>query len=74
MTVVDAIKEAAYLVATDPQGAALRLEKAGDRLHELAAQLRNGNPWQVPGGIADRVKIKVIGPDGLVKQAVEVIG
>ena len=67
------IVEALDMIATNPIGAAERLDKIGDYIKNLATQIREQaaqehNPWQVSGSMGDRVRIQVLGPDGHVKR------
>lgn len=59
---------------SDPDGAADRLEKLAAKLLEVAKQLRSRktlSDFQTPGGMGERVRIDVVGPDGQVKQQVD---
>ncbi len=54
----------------DPLSAADDLEAMAAKLMGAARDLRNRpvDPFQVPGGMVDRVKIGVVGPDGQQKE------
>lgn len=54
---------------------AQRFDKAAEFLSKMAAQLRQDpNPYSVPGGMSNRVQMSVRGPDGAVRQRVDVKG
>lgn len=67
------------LMATDPLAAADEFEKTGNEMIALAQRLREtahlsqsqDNEF-CPGGLSDRVRIKVLGPNGDLKRDVEV--
>lgn len=61
------------VVARDPS-AAPDLEALADRLRALAADLRAGDPAggiASPGGMADRVRMDLIGPGGELKHSID---
>jgi len=63
------------LLATDPLGAADAIENVSARLREQAEAIRKvvsaeQSPFKVPGGMVDIVKMRVVGPNGEIKQSV----
>lgn len=64
----------ARVAARDP-AAADEVEMLADRLRALAVELRRGGGGDpgllTPSGMADRVRMRVVGPDGEVKQAID---
>jgi hypothetical protein len=60
------------LMLTDPLQAADRLDDLARKLTELAVSLRieQSPGYLAPGGMGDRVKVQVFGPDGTIKQDV----
>ncbi len=66
------------LLATDPLRAADHLDAMADRLRQQALAIREQarqatpeNPYKVPGGMADVVKMQVRGPGGELKQSID---
>lgn len=61
----------AKIAANDPT-ASDDVDRLADRLRALAERLRSGEPVAQgiiqPSGMKDRVKMAVIGPDGVVRQ------
>lgn len=60
--------------AEDPEGSALKLEQAAQRAAALAKMLRKLQAFSrgiSRGGIADRVQMDLVAPDGTVKQHVD---
>ena len=58
------------LLLGDP-AAADELDRLGDKLKEKAAQLRAEQAPRSTGGMGDRVQMRLVGPDGTVKQVVD---
>lgn len=71
------LREILELLATDPLLAADAIDRYADQLKERAREIRElverGRTAQAdaPGGMGDRVKMAVVGPDGGVKQTVD---
>ncbi len=64
-------ESAAQLLYADPGAAADRLDQIGSLVHEYAARIRantGGRAPASPGGLGDRCRMRVAGPDGVVKQ------
>ena len=62
-----AVKDLLNLIATEPMKAAKQMDEMADKLKKTAVQIRLGqikNPYKNPNGMADKVTISVIGPDG----------
>jgi len=73
-TAADAVAEMLELIAADPLAGAEKLEEMGNGLLELARRLRETAPpsgFRDPGGMTDRVKMSVVGPDGTVRQTID---
>ena len=63
------LQEILQEMAERPLMAAERLEGMAGGLLELASRLRqSAEGTRDPGGMADRVAIRVVGPDGEIKQ------
>jgi hypothetical protein len=63
------------LIASDPITAADKLEEMGRGMLELAQRLRESPPaaggTRDPGGMSDRVRMRVVGADGQIKQQID---
>lgn len=74
-TALGDLREVLSLLARDPLAAADRIDAIANRLHEQAeairSRFRSEDPYTVPGGMTDRVKANVIGPDGQIKQSID---
>lgn len=55
------------LVARRDPDAAPQLHKLADKIRALAFQLEADAGMRSPGGMSDKVRMQVIGPDGQVK-------
>lgn len=60
----DNLRQILDLMVSDPKAAATRLEKMAAELIDLAGQLRSGDSQRDVGGMVDRVKTRVVGPNG----------
>lgn len=56
------------LVADDPARAAAEMDKLADELKRCASSLRDNQGMRDPGGMCDKVRIVLRGPNGEVKQ------
>ncbi len=66
----------AELLSSDPLAAADAIDALANRLHAKAQELRDGvastgESFRSPGGMTDRVKMSVHGPDGTIKQEID---
>jgi hypothetical protein len=72
---LEELRQIAELVLTDPPAAADRIDAVADRLHEqanaLRASVRPEVPYRVPSGMNDRIKMRVMGPDGKIRQEID---
>lgn len=68
-----AVADILETLAADPLAAAAKLEEMAREFLELAQKLRESAApgFRDPGGIVDRVKMAVVGPDGTVKQTTD---
>lgn len=73
---LEPIRRLLLRAATDPHGAADELEAMAARLMEAARRLRarGADGMRSPGGAVDRARIRVVGPDGVVKQEADTGG
>lgn len=69
--VIDTLNRLARLIIEKPGEAANELDRMAERFRQLASQLRSRAACRDDSGIGDRVQIKLIGPDGTVKQVVD---
>lgn len=58
-------------VATGDPAAPALVRKLAERLYSLAERLEARDPFREPSGVADRVRINVVGPDDAIKQQVD---
>lgn len=67
---VRAVRDMLEEMAQNPLAAADRLDAMAVDIHGLAERLRQqpASGYRDPGGMADRVRISVVGPDGQTKQ------
>lgn len=75
--ILNVIEAVARLIITDPIAAADQLDILADLIKAHAHHIRTistGHAPYSPGGLGDSCKIKVTGPDGLIKQEVSVEG
>jgi hypothetical protein len=70
----DDLKRILILVATNDPTAADEIDRLADKLHTLATQLRaahatagNDSGTRSTGGVGDRIRMQLIGPDGKLK-------
>lgn len=62
------IAAALKTIQDNPLAAADIIEKAAYKMLELAAHLRKGNGTRDNGAANDRVQMRVVGPNGEIKQ------
>jgi hypothetical protein len=74
----DALSSTLRDLSTDPLSAADRLDALADELRKRASLLREADQaapsahgFRSSGGMGDRAKMQVVGPDGKVKQATD---
>lgn len=66
------IQNIMLLVATGNPAAAEAVHKLADELRAVAFRLESsGNPTRSTGGMDDKVRMQVVGPDGKVKHDTE---
>lgn len=69
---VEAVRDMLEEMVKNPTAAADRLDAMADDIRALAARLRTQpNGFRDPGGMGDRVRINVMGPDGKPKQSID---
>jgi hypothetical protein len=58
------------LILADPRAAADELDRLAERFHQLASELRQRADDGIvsAGGLSERVRAQVVGPDGAIKQ------
>lgn len=75
MTAVELLQMFLTSSQQGPEETAKALEAIGQRFFQEAAKIRAGvNHVSSPGGMGDRVRMQVVGPDGKVKQTVDTGG
>ena len=68
---VDVGRIVALMAAKDPQ-AVVEIRALADQLYALANHIESGaEGWQSTGGMGDKVRISVVGPDGNVRETKE---
>lgn len=67
------LQDVLALLTSDPMRAADEMCKLADQLRAGAEELRarHSDPFKVPGGLSDRVRMSVVGPNGEVKQRID---
>lgn len=63
----DDLKRILVLVATGDPAAADEIDRMADRLHALATRLRANSGIRATGGVGDRIRMQLVGPDGKLK-------
>lgn len=80
MIPADFERELLVLLAADPLKAADRIDGLADQLRAAAARVRDaaaasggddGDGAKAPDGMTDRVRARVLGPDGTLKQTID---
>lgn len=79
MPALNALQDALQLVQTNPQAAADKIDELIARLQELSSKVRAMAPrleagGQVEGGFGTKARMRVVGPDGAVKQDTVTVG
>jgi hypothetical protein len=72
MNAAQTLLQAIQYAETQPQKAAELLDLLALQLTAWATRLRSAEGYVAHGGFTDKVTMQVIGPDGEVKQSVEV--
>lgn len=67
-TALSRTAELLRLLAEDPAAAADRMDVMADELRAAASRIRAGLSPRCAGGASERVRMRVVGPDGQTKQ------